>query len=609
MMMPRNSARIALFLFLTTLVLSPLLEPWSGHFATQEYHISDEGIVLYAAQRASMGQLPHISFPYYYMGGAEIALGGIFRWFGATFEVARWFLAINMAAMVSIFFLLLVQFSVSIPVAATSAFLSVLIGYALNYHVHPAWFAMTLVAFGMLFLQRGLNGNNLILLVVAGVILGIATTLKQSTGVFALIGFMFFVFWYHSIHRPAFEQAGRSDVSTGLHVFIVLLIPVGLFLMLLYVIRLSITLLNFSMFMAMPLLVTTVCMWLLSRRALRSPTTIRIVLRSLQTTTAALVAGFFLGLAPMLLYYVTLDGLDPLMRESLTKVQTVFSRTEVQWAFSSGGEVNNPLVMLRRLGIYLIPIASIGIGFIWGTKEALMQQRVTIRAQALVVNSVTLATLWFTLYPLVGIVYLYFLAPMIMVTFVISVDHLLHKGFDRPTRKAALVIAAMVFAFLMYLGSRFLAGDWKYQGVYATDITRLEKESGNVYAPAKTVDGVRSVVEYLNTRPKNETFVLLSRFNESVAFLTRRKATVDYSLEYYSHHGYNAQSFENMRWLIEEHKTNTIIVAKEYLSKSPDGKYDLSGSPEEEEFFAYVFQNYSSVLETKAYLFFQLTHF
>jgi hypothetical protein len=606
MLMPRNSVRTALFLFLTTLLLSPFLEPWSGHFATQEYHVSDEGIVLYAAQRASMGQLPHISFPYYYMGGLEIAVGVIFRWFGSTFEVARWFLAVNMAGMVSIFFLLLVQFSVSIPVAATSAFLSVVIGYVLNYHVHPAWFAMTLVACGMLFLQRGLNGKKLILLIVAGIFLGIATTLKQSTGVFALIAFMYFVFWYHSTHQLTFEHARTSDAFAGLRVFIALLIPVGLFLMLLYVIRLSITLLNFSMFMAMPLLITTVSVWLLSRRALRSPTTIHLVLRSLLFTIVSLAAGFVLGLVPILLCYATQDGLDPLIRESLTKVQTVFSRTEVAWAFSYGGEVNNPLVMLRRLGIYLIPIASIGIGFMWGTKEVLMQQRISVRAQALALNSITLAALWFTLYPLVGIVYLYFLAPMIMVPFVISVDHLLRRGISRPAKRAALVIATIAMAFLVYLGSRLLAGDWKYQGVYVSDIARLDKESGNVCAPTKTVDGIRPVVEYLRTRPENETFVLLNRFNESVAFLTQRKATVDYSLEYYSHHGYSPHSFEEMKWLIEEHKTSTIIVAKEYLSKSSDGKGDLAGSPEEKEFFAYVFQNYSGVLETNAYLFYQL---
>jgi hypothetical protein len=243
----------------------------------------------------------------------------------------------------------------------------------------------------------------------------------------------------------------------------------------------------------------------------------------------------------------------------------------------------------------------------WGTKEVLMQQRISVRAQALAFNSITLAALWFTLYPLVGIVYLYFLAPMIMVPFVISVDHLLRRGISRPAKRAALVIATIAMAFLVYLGSRLLAGDWKYQGVYVSDIARLDKESGNVCAPAKTVDGIRPVVEYLRTRPENETFVLLNRFNESVAFLTQRKATVDYSLEYYSHHGYSPHSFEEMKWLIEEHKTSTIIVAKEYLSKSSDGKGDLAGSPEEKEFFAYVFQNYSGVLETNAYLFFQLT--
>jgi hypothetical protein len=335
MLMPRNSVRTALFLFLTTLLISPFLGPWSGHFATQEYHISDEGIVLYAAQRASLGELPHISFPYYYMGGLEIGLGIIFRWFGSTFEVARWFLAVSMAAMVSICFLLLVEFSVSIPMAATSAFLSVVIGYLLNYHVHPAWFAMTLVSCGMLFLHRGLNRNNFMLLIGAGICVGIATTMKQSTGMFALIGFMYFVFWYHSTHHLALDHVRTPDVLTGLRIFVALLIPVGLFLMLLYVIRMSITILNFSMFMAMPLMITTVCIWLFSKRALHSPKTIRPVLRGLQFTIVSLLAGFVLGLAPMLLYYAAHDGLGPLIRESLTKVQTVFSRAEVVWAEST----------------------------------------------------------------------------------------------------------------------------------------------------------------------------------------------------------------------------------------------------------------------------------
>ena len=202
----------------------------------------------------------------------------------------------------------------------------------------------------------------------------------------------------------------------------------------------------------------------------------------------------------------------------------------------------------------------------------------------------TLVALWFTLYPLVGIVYLYYLLPMIALPYLLLVDHFLQRYF-RTSARVVAVIASVIFISLAYLGSRYLAGDWQHQGVFAKDIAPLDFERGEGYYPARTVVALQPVLKYLDARPGHESFVLLDRMNEAVAFLSRKKAAVDYALEYYSGRGYGPEDFAEIQTAIVQQRTATVIVAKEYLS----------GSPEELEFTDFLSKDYRKAIDTPSY--------
>ena len=402
--------RIAAILFLATLIISPVFNKWSGHFATQDWHLSDEGIVLHAAYRTALGQVPHIAFTYYYAGGTEIILGELFRVFRSSFDVGRWLLNVSTAANIVFVFVLFARFSISTPVSVIFALVSVLIGRLLNYHVSPAWFAITLVPLAMLFLLQRPGRNTGVALVLAGIALGVATSMKQTTGLFSLAGFVYYLFWSHPVtsHQPDSEVVQKYRVPVGLQLFLMLLIPVFLSLVFFYVIRRSIAPLNLFMFMTLPVVLSTVCIWSLWRKGVQNPQVLGSTLRALQKRILLLVAGFIAGIVPILLYYFFNQGLRPFISESFLTIQSTLSTKEVFWPFGSSGPAESIIVILRRFGIYLIPMASVIFGLVWGIKLE-RKSPGSVPSHALVLSASTLAALWFTLYPLVGIVYLYYL--------------------------------------------------------------------------------------------------------------------------------------------------------------------------------------------------------
>lgn len=587
---------IAAGLFLVTLLVSPVLDRWSGHFATQEWHLSDEGIVLYASYRTAMDQLPHISFTYYYAGGVEVVLGTIFKMLGSTFGVARWAFAADMAANVSLVFLLLVRFSMGYPLAATFAVGSVVIGRVLNYHVYPAWFAITLVPLAMLFLVQRVNYENRMTIIWAGVTLGLTTSMKQSTGMFAFAGFLYYLYWHHSIttHKSPHATQRQSPALAALQLFVMLLVPILLSLIFLYIIRRSITPLNLFMFMTLPLTLTAACVWSLWRKAVESPETLRSRLHGLERDVMLLGIGYCGGIAPILLYYLAHNGLQPFIAESFLRIQSTLSSKEVFWPFGST-ESGGTIAMIRRLGIYLIPMTSVVAGLVWGMKKQ-KSLNGSVKSHALVLNSATLATLWFTLYPLVGITYLYYLLPMIVVPFAFAINILLEKRIKSMGGRVGFVAGVFLLSALLYLGSRLAAGDWQHQGVYADEIVPLDVNAKDAYYPKSTARVLDPVLAYLKTRPHGETFVMIDRTNEAVAFLTKRTTAIDYALLFYSGHGYEPRNFEQIMWLVQEKQTNTVIIAKKYLSESTEVRKLLE----------YLSRRYSLALDTPNYDIYQL---
>ncbi len=588
---------IAVGLFLATLLVSPLLDRWSGHFATQEWHLSDEGIVLYASYRTTMDQLPHISFTYYYAGGVEVVLGAIFRMLGSTFGVARWLFAADMAANVSLVFLLLVRFAMGYPLAAAFAFGSVVIGRVLNYHVYPAWFAITLVPLAMLFLIQRLKYESRMTIVWAGITLGLTTSMKQSTGMFAFAGFLYYLYWRHSVAVHDSSDASRRKLPPyeGIRLFLLLLLPIFLCLLFLYVIRRSITPLNVFMFMSLPLTLTAGCMWSLWANAVKSPETLRSRLNGLQKDILLLSLGYCAGLLPILLYYITHNGFQPFIQESFLRIQSTLSSKEVYWPFGSTGPTAGIIAMLRRFGIYLVPMASVVVGLVWGVKNE-KSPADRIRSHVLVLNSSTLATLWFTLYPLVGITYLYYLLPMIVVPFAFALNILADKRIKSIGGRIGFVAGAFLLTALLYFGSRLAAGDWQHQGLYTDEIVPLDTDGKDAYYPKSTARVLEPVLGYLKTRPKEETFVMMDRTNEAVAFLTKRTTSIDYGLLYYSRHGYEPRNFEEIMWLVDRKRTNTVIIAKKYLSESVEVKKLLE----------FLSHRYSLALDTPSYEIYQL---
>jgi hypothetical protein len=594
----RRDLLIAFGLFIIVLFLVPTFGVLSAHFATKEFQLSDEGIVVYTGYRASLGQLPHLAFPYYYAGGLEIILGALFNTLGTTFGVARWALGLCMAFTVLLIYLVYAVAGIHRATAVIGAVVSVGYGYLMNYHVHPAWFAVAFVPLGMLFLVRGLRHGSVSLILLAGVCTGVSSAFKQTTGIFVLLSFILFTTFIPPNSERESEPE-RKELKTrfplGEARFAAVMIgPVMIFVFLVYLISSNLTVLNIVLFLTIPALVIVLSMkaiWNVGRTSARVR---RSFVQFCEKTSLLLVCGFFLGLLPIMIYYFLHGGIENFLNDSFLKVHSAMTHTVQLWTFAMPESTADPLIMFRRLVVHSVPFLAIVGGLVFSFRR--MRKNIYDRSTVLLLlNSLTLSILHFSLFPLPETLYLLYLLPLIALPFMFALDSFLKSKVSSGFLRAAATVLILVIVVGFYWGSRLFTPEWQNEQAISSEVTLIDHDRGDIYVPRHVADYLAPVINYLNGRPKDESFAAIDRLDAVVAFLTSHPTVVNYSQLFYLSSGYSGHHYRDLKVLAEKHKIDTIILGRPFLRNTPG----------EQELFQYLAGHYKPVLNTLNYLGYQ----
>ncbi len=574
-------------IFVGMLLLVPFLSVLSVRFTSDDWYLMDEGTVLYTAFRSSLGAPPHIDGPYYYSGGLEVLLGSVFSLFGSTFAVARWTLGVNMGATASIVYLLCTRLSIDRATGAILAVAITAVGYAMNFHVYPAWFATTLLLIAVLLMWQGVQNRNTLTLIATGFCLGAASALKQTAGLYGLFAFTLFTLIVGSHLRPTITTPHGSH-RVNLWLAFLAALPSAILMFFVLLLRNQLMLINVVMFLTVPAVMVVYATKSVVDVRRRSPYEAASYVHLSRRVLGSLHFGFLLGFLLLVAYFTLHGGIGKFFSEAFVNVQQAFANRYTVFKFMEDPAANNPLVMLRWFILYIIPVATAVFAFRFTTR----QDRSDVRIQLLLLASITIAILFFTLYPIAIRMYVLFLFPFVAIPLAFLADAALKRVIPSSLVRSSLLITAIVLAIGAYVVGRQLAGD--LPKITTGNVAVLDQKGGDVYVPQATMDYVGPVLSYLEGRPKTESFVGFDVFNKLIAFITQRKIHADYLQRHYFNE-ITPEDFAELRRSADENRIDTIVIGKAYLT----------GSLQEQILFEYLKKNYTLALNNTTHLVFQ----
>jgi hypothetical protein len=188
--------------------------------------------------------------------------------------------------------------------------------------------------------------------------------------------------------------------------------------------------------------------------------------------------------------------------------------------------------------------------------------------------------------------YVLFLAPLVTISAAYFADKVLKKFFTSKAFRASVVVALFAFLVVMYLGSRSLGGD--LHSIADTKAGLLDDHFGNALVSQAAIDYLTPVLQYIERRPEEESFVGFDVFQKLIAFVTRKKIHTDYLQRHYFYE-ITPDDFAALKHLAEDKQIDIIVIGKRYLSHSPP----------ENALFEYMNKNYSLALDSRTHLVYQ----
>ncbi len=169
------------------------------HFVDRGWVPHDEGAIALDAVNVLNGQLPHVQFEDPYTGGLSYLYAVLFRAVGTDLVNIRWLLYV--VALLTTLCWYAIFRRVCQPAGAVSlAFIALLWAFPNYFAGLPSWWCLSFASAALLCLLRYFDDARLAWLSVAGTLLGLACSFKQS-GIY-LVGASLLVLAYH-------DQAGR----------------------------------------------------------------------------------------------------------------------------------------------------------------------------------------------------------------------------------------------------------------------------------------------------------------------------------------------------------------------------------------------------------------
>lgn len=573
------------------LCVYPLVARFSAYFSTEPWCFFDDGTIAYTAYRASLGELPHIAFPYYYSGGFEIILGVFFKVFSSTFGVAQLVLGLCMAFTAAIIYFMHNRLQIDEYIAGLSSLFVVGMSFVLNFHLFAAWPAQAFVLMGCVLFMNGLAEKKALSIIVAGISLGLASSMKQTTGIYAIFGFVIYAMVHAATEMTDPDRGSKKEWTKPLileFVFVMIssFLPIAFFF---FVIRSQIVVINLLTFLLVPAFFTGIAGWMFIRRGVMSPEVCHRTVRSYETTVGLLVFGMILGFLPIVFLYLSVGGLKNFIFESFLQVQQVVSKRSTGFEFSISKEDFLPTI--RRLIGFSLPLVSslisVCIGF-WRMKRKGIDEV----SRWFIFNGILLSVLYFTLYPNINRAYVFILLPLIVMPFVSILDRELQQRVKPRIVRVGIVCMLFVSGLGGYVLSKEMSNDSEKR--LAEAITTIDEQRGTIYVPRQIAESVLPVVNYLRTRGSTEKFLGYDVYNKAIAFLTDRSIEVDYQ----QRHHYAEMEDQDIYYIIslaEKREIDTIIL----------GKSSLRHTGAERHLFLYLSKKYRLVLDTPTYFGYQ----
>jgi len=582
-------------IFACMLILVPVISKLSAHFSSEVWCLFDDGNIAYAGYRSSLGELPHMAFPYYYSGGFEIVLGLLFAVFGTSFQVAQWTLGLCMAFTGSLAYYMHSWSGIDRFNAVVSSLIAVVVSYAMNFHIFPMWFAQAMIILGILLMITGRTRDRSLLILAAGACLGVASAMKQTAGIYAMCGFILAEALLESSDMqnaaPESLQSILWSPRLRIKLGVVLLFPVVVLTLLTYVVRSHLSVLHFVMLLLFPAIIVITGVWKLWSVGTRSASMCQLLVHRYQRRVGVLVLGFTVGFLPLVALYVVNGGVVQFISDSFLGVQEVVSKRYMEFNFADTNFFESPLVLVRRLGAYLVP--SVFAAACFAVSLYRMNRGSNERStQVLMLNSVTLSTLFLMLYPNPNRVHLLFVMPMVVLPYTFLLDHVLRSRVGSSFARRVILFLVLLLPLSAYFGGKYVSGH--LDGMIAREITVLDRQRGNIYLPKEMANYVAPVVNYLNSRKTSESFIGYDVYNRAYAFLTGRRIQVDY----FQRHQYGELEDRDVLDIVSlssERTIDTIVLAKS----------SLRNTRAEEQLFEYLSHHYTLALSTPTHVVFQ----
>jgi hypothetical protein len=474
--------------------------------------------------------------------------------------------------------------------AVIVALLGTVAAFGMNYHCYPAWYATPVILAAILFFWRGIRtampGRRYVFF--AGILLGLATSLKQTTGAFVFVGFILACFISLA---PATIERENNEKRPSLHMRSLLLcastLPLLILGGLILLLGARLSFLNSVMFLTVPGMYVAFAIHRMSgpwKSELRARAFVTGVVHTLLNLTVGAIIGFL----PLALFYVTQGGIDRLIGDAFLNVRGVVEVRYSEFKFVEEAATSNPFVFVRWFALFVLPLAiSVG-AFLLARRHSGNRDRQVLLATI----STSLALLYFTLFPIAIRMYVLFLIPLTLIPIGYFADVILKRLFARGWQRVAAMVAVCGLVAGTYIGARYLAGDIEriaFRGSHAFD-TR----AGDVGFPEASVVYLQPVVHYLDSRPVTESVVVLDVFSKLTGFLTRRPILFDH-IHRHASLTITQDDLLAMQEFLRRTNTDIIVIGREYLE-------DVSL---EAKVSALLRPRYALALETQNHLVFQ----
>jgi hypothetical protein len=186
----------------------------------------------------------------------------------------------------------------------------------------------------------------------------------------------------------------------------------------------------------------------------------------------------------------------------------------------------------------------------------------------ILLDSFICMALLFTQYPRAGYYYTMYLMPFVLLPFVFVIDRALRRPGHLYLLRASN-LGLVFFVTLAYVALR--PTDTTVDPFGSRHFGLIEHDHGNLYYPLKEADYLLPVVDYIRTRPQQESFLAYDVFNIAIAFFTQRPIQVNY-FQKHLFGGYGDQDILELENLAKAKKIDVIVLGKQYLSDTEQEK-------------------------------------